>query len=170
MCHAINILISTCLNFMVYTFYRFINTAVDIVIKYSISCLECYICQKRAHLLKSKGHINLKTVIIKISLAGSSFGRNHFCPVAALYMSEKGTFHQEMHLCHCSDTFTIHDTGKCVFKENKTNQGDKCKTCSPLNYNIFKQLVGNINHLLEAIINCINLYIRKGSFYRHLHC
>ena len=76
-------------------------------------------------------------------------------------MSEKGTFHQEMHLCHCSDTFTIPDTGKCVFKENKTNQGDKCKTCSPLNYNIFKPLVGNINHLLEAIINCINVYISK---------
>ena len=117
-----------------------------------------------------KYQLTKKTVIIKIILASSSFWCNHFCPVAALYMSEKGTFHQEMHLCHCSDTFTIPNTGKCVFKENKTNQGDKCKTCSPLNYNIFKQLVGNINHLLEAIINCINLYIRKGSFYRHLHC
>ena len=154
MYYAINNVVSTLnhiLNFVYYSIYMFLFNIIS-----------------SSHLLEIS--IDQKTVIIKIILASSSFWCNHFCPVAALYMSEKGTFHQEMHLCHCSDTFTIPNTGKCVFKENKTNQGDKCKTCSPLNYNIFKQLVGNINHLLEAIINCINLYIRKGSFYRHLHC
>ena len=145
MCYAINNVVSTLNHILNFVYY------------------SIYMCSLKIS-------VDQKTVIIKIILASSSFWCNHFCPVAALYMSEKGTFLQEMHLCHCSDTFTIHDTGKCVFKENKTNQSDKCKTCSPLNYNIFKPLVGNINHLLEAIINCINLYIRKGSFYRHLHC